>query len=315
MSIFEQYYTKADFVDRYAGDPHHAVDVVIPVYHTNELWRANLLSIYREIPVRRLLISDGGCVDNSIDVVREFPRVEVFDHRSAKTLGICIAELIKQVTADWFVYLHSDVYLPEGWFDQMVKHQGQYDWFGCPMNITVMVNYRLDCPDRPYAGSQMGRRAAFFPSLNRLEDDFVYRQEDFVFKQIVEDNGFKEGKIEDTFHYHQVMFRQSKGFDLNVQAVNVICKTDEAEKKRATVMQLYGLIKYVRPSTLWLINNFSESAFSALDNGYLSFDEIDTFIGRTNPEWKSYFNRRIVWKRKLRAWLTMVKRLVERSMR
>ena len=58
MSIFQEYYSKQEFVDKYIQDPTDAIDVIIPVYHTNELWRANLISIFREIPVKRLLISD-----------------------------------------------------------------------------------------------------------------------------------------------------------------------------------------------------------------------------------------------------------------
>ena len=57
------------------------IEVVIPVIHTNELWRANLNSVYREIPVRQLCISDGGCKDDSIKIARSFPRVEVLDQR------------------------------------------------------------------------------------------------------------------------------------------------------------------------------------------------------------------------------------------
>jgi len=130
MSIFQEYYSKQEFVDKYIQDPTDAIDVIIPVYHTNELWRANLISIFREIPVKRLLISDGGVIDDSIDIVKEFPRVEVVNHRHFKSLGKCIAELIKEVSADWFAYLHSDVYLPPGWFENMIKHKGDYDWYG-----------------------------------------------------------------------------------------------------------------------------------------------------------------------------------------
>lgn len=300
-SIFEEYYARQEFVDRYVRDPANAVDVVIPVYHTNELWRANLISIYRDVPVRRLLISDGGCIDDSINIAKEFPRVEIFDHRQFKSLGKCIAELIKEVTSEWFIYLHSDVYLPVDWFDNMVKHQWQYDWFGCPMNITVMVNYRLQEPNRPYAGSQMGRRAAFFPAVEQIDDDFIYRQEDFVFKRIVERNGFKEGKVEDTFHYHQVMFRPSRGYDLQVEAVDLKLKVNEAEKKRANLMQVYGLIKYLEPSSQWLVELFTFNAFLALDSRYATYEEIEDFIKRYNPIWGRYFNRGLVRRRKLRV--------------
>jgi hypothetical protein len=70
-SIFEEYYIPRPLEDRFARDASDAIEVIIPVIHTNELWRANPNSIYREIPVRRLLISDGGCKDDSIE--RGFP--------------------------------------------------------------------------------------------------------------------------------------------------------------------------------------------------------------------------------------------------
>ena len=33
-------------------------------------------------------------------------------------------------------------------------------------------------------------------NIDKIDDDFVYRQEDFVFDNLVKSNGFKTGKIE-----------------------------------------------------------------------------------------------------------------------
>ena len=55
-SIFQRYYRPVPLVDRFARDPSDAVDVIIPIIHTNELWDTNLRSIYREVPVKRLLL-------------------------------------------------------------------------------------------------------------------------------------------------------------------------------------------------------------------------------------------------------------------
>ena len=126
--MFERYFTPEPFTDRFAARPENAVDVIIPVLHTNELWRKNLISIYREIPVKRLLLGDAGCVDRTLEVAKDFPRVEVHDHRAFVSLGFSLRRLIEAVSTEWFVYLHSDVYLPEGWFDAMARHQGAYDW-------------------------------------------------------------------------------------------------------------------------------------------------------------------------------------------
>lgn len=317
MSIFSEYYAPQPFTDRFAGDAHQAVDVLIPVYHTNELWRANLVSIYREVPVNRLLISDGGCIDDSISVVKEFPRVEVFDHSHNKTLGKCLADLIAQVKTDWFIYLHSDVYLPPGWFDAMAKHQGEYDWYGCPMNITVMINYRLHEPLRPYAGSQMGRTKAFAHGVTGIGDDYVYRQEDFVFNRIVEDAGFKTGKIEDTFHYHQLMYRKSAGFDLNVSRVHVQTVTNEWERARADEMQIRGIVKYLDPVEAYVINDFRDHATRMLSNRQIGYSEFRSWIESTNPKWLKYFgpglSRKIYYSRVKSRMKKLAKGLLKRG--
>ena len=218
-SIFREYFAQRPFVDRFESDPNGAVEVIIPVIHTNELWRINLYSLYREVPIRRLLIGDGGCKDDSIDIVKEFPRVEVLDHREFRSLGYSLRHLIEAVQTEWFIYVHSDVYLPPGWFETMSRYQAQYDWFGCPQQITVMVEYPLVDHTRPYAGSQMGRKAAFMQGLSRIDDDYVYRQEDFVLADIVKKGGGKEGRIEDVFHYHQLAFRQSE-WSRNIKPVS-----------------------------------------------------------------------------------------------
>lgn len=288
QSIFKEYFLDQPFYDRYADDNSNSVDVIIPVYHTNELWRANLRSIYKEIPVRRLLISDGGVIDDSIDIAKQFPRVEVYDHKKYKTLGKCIAELIKSVTSDWFIYLHSDVYLPEGWFNSMVKYQGEYDWYGCPMNITVMANYKLDEPRRPYAGSQMGRKEAF-AKVDIIDDDYVYRQEDFVFNKIVEDSGYKNGKVEDTFHYHQVMFRKSKGLELDILSVSVNIKKSEVELERERIMQIKGIVKYLDPNDEWSKDSFKQNIYNMITNNQINYFTFRGWIKQENKMWLKHY--------------------------
>lgn len=296
MSIFQEYYTPQEFTDRFANNSANAIDVIIPVFHTNELWRSNLISIYREIPVRRLLISDGGVIDDSLDIVKEFPRVEIMNHRHFKSLGKCIAELIREVTSEWFIYLHSDVYLPSGWFDKMAVYQDKYDWYGCPMNITVLTEYRNHELSRPYAGSQIGRKAAFENGISGIDDDYVYRQEDFVFNRIVEDAGFKTGKVEDTFHYHQMMYRKSSGYDLNIKKVSIITDTKASEKKRTNETQLKGIVKYLDPVEPYMIKNFRELSFSMLLNKEIDYKGFRSWINHTNPSWLIFFNDRLRFK-------------------
>jgi glycosyltransferase involved in cell wall biosynthesis len=289
-SIFEEYYSSRPFADRFARDPADAIEVIIPVIHTNELWRANLNSIYREIPVRRLLISDGGCKDDSIDIVRGFPRVEVLDHTRYVSLGYSLRKLIEAVESEWFAYLHSDVYLPPGWFDAMKAHQKEYDWFGCPQRITALVEYPnvdvLGGEIRPHAGSQMGRKAAFMPGLPEIDDDYVYRQEDFVLRNLVEKHGFKSGNVEDIFHFHQVMHKFSP-WARKLSSVSIKVEWTREEEVRASMMQIKGIVKYLEPSPA-LVAEVEIHLRRLLALNAITQAEFDQWVLQTKPAWKEW---------------------------
>ncbi|MBX9845837.1 MAG: glycosyltransferase family 2 protein [Xanthobacteraceae bacterium] len=292
--IFSRYYSKEEFVDRFARGEDAAVDIIIPVLSSNELWEKNLISIYREIPVNRLLLGDAGCADDTITTARKFPRVEVLDHRHFKSLGYSVRELIKAVETEWFIYLHSDVYLPDGWFDTMRKHQGEYDWFGCPMRITALIEYPLVNRERPYAGSQMGRKSAFMGGIDRIDDDYVYRQEDFVFARIVEDGNFRHGKIEDTFHYHQLMPRLYGNDDRARKFTGIEIGWEMSPEEELTTVetQVRGTIKYLRPDRFQVLH-LRTNLVRLHELRKVDLGELKEWTLRVNPEWLPYIPRRL----------------------
>lgn len=287
-SIFQQIYGPETFVDRYLKDPGHAVDVIVPIIHTNELWEKNLISFYREIPINRLLISDGGCVDDSLEIAKRFPRVKILDHREVKSLGFCIRRLIEEVETEWFIYPHSDVYLPENWFDKMVNHQNEYDWFGCPMRHLVIVEYPQGPSHRPYAGSQMGRKKAFIENLHKIDDDYVYRQEDYVFERVVTDGGHKCGKVEDIFHYHQTMHKVSK-WGRKVKGVTVDVEMTPEENARTAETQARGIIKYLHPDRR-LANTVMVYLSQMVRAGKTDVASFMSWTKKVNPEWIPYLS-------------------------
>jgi hypothetical protein len=315
QSIFNTYYSASPFVDRYATDPAGAVDVLIPVVHTTELWQANLRSLYREIPIARLLIGDGGCTDDSIKIVKGFPRVEVLDHRAYASLGYSLRKLIEAVTSEWFVYVHSDVYLPPGWFDAMARHQSEYDWFGCPQRITALVEYanvdRMFGELRPYAGSQMGRARAFRPGVSVIDDDFVYRQEDYVLAGIVERAGFRQGWVEDTFHYHQLMRKESR-WGRKLKRVAVEVEWSREEILRASAMQVRGLLKYLVP-TGTLRKEAEVHLHRLCDLGAMDAGTLELWLRAGRPEWRGVVSwTRLQRQRRLRRGLEKVRSWIRR---
>ncbi len=284
VSVFENYYSHQKLHDRFLDDTTNGATVIIPVLHTNELWEANLLSIYREIPVFELILSDGGCIDKTIEIAKKFPRVRVLDHKTFKSLGYSIRKMIEEVKTEWFLYLHSDVYLPKGWFDEMAKHKGQYDWYGCTMRHTVMVEYDSNYGERPWAGTQMGRKVAFDEGIKSIDDDYVYRQEDFVFSDIVKKAGYKEGFISSTFHYHQTMKKESPT-GRKVKSIKIELEMSNAEDIRTWDTQVKGIVKYLEPNKPWLINTAIAGSFKLFQLKAYKPSELYGWIHVENPLW------------------------------
>lgn len=286
-SVFRTLFQDTEFVDLYQARKAEAVDVVIPVIHSNELWSANLLSLYREVPVNRLLIGDGGCVDGSVDIAMQFPRVEVFDHKKFASLGFSIRELIAEVKTEWFLYLHSDVYLPRGWFDAMCAHKDDYDWFECNQHIVALVDYAIDYTNyskRPLSGSQMGRRSAFDKVLTRIDDDYLYRSEDIVIATLVEEEGYRYGRVDETFHYHQIMNKRSK-WARKIYGIHLDMEKSPAEEIRENDMYLRSLVKYMQPKNPLYTSGAVHAAQMLMKHGAINWAELTSWIRATNADW------------------------------
>jgi len=295
-SLFQQ----REFFDRFLHEPEDLhIDVIIPVLHSNDLWRENLLSYFREIPIKKLILGDAGCIDKTIEISMEFPRVEIVDQTEISTLGASLADLTKRVTTKNFAYLQSDVFLPSGWFNTMGMQMTSYDWVGSPMQIVTMVDYLLDYSDvRPLSGAQMGKSDLFKNLDEFIDDDYVYRQEDFVLEEFVRRRGGVTGKTKDTFHFHEVMRRHTTGMKMNVREVTIKLNENTIEISRVNSSQLQGFIKYCDP----LVPEVRIAAFAAYSSQQLSsLSKLKTtlkFVSRNNPSWRS-----TIYRFALQAWI------------
>ena len=289
-SIFERYYIKEEFIDRMKKKNEEGVDVIIPIFNTNELFEKNLFSIYREIPVNRLLIGDGGCTDDSLEILAKFPRIEIIDQTLNHTLGYCIVELISNVETEWFVYLHSDVYLPENWYDVMKKYNNQYDWYECDRSSTILVEYKEDLrkSKRAYSGSQMGRKQAFNKIISKIEDDYLYRNEDIVIHELLLTEGFKYGRVFDTFHYHQIMNKKGEK-EPKLKKVLIERFHDKKWEIDTYLKQVKGIIKYIQPKP-YLLRAVQAPLRILQQYNAINIKEFKSWVERTNKNWLPYVN-------------------------
>lgn len=316
FSIFRAYYENPVFFDRFSeGTFDTPVSVIIPVIHVNEFWRSNLLSIYREVPVAELLIGDGGASNETLAVLSEFPRVRILDQNRYRTLGYCLRHLIEATTTPHFIYFHSDVYLPEGWFDQMIPYREKYDWYGCRVRHTILVEQ--DHPNlegRPYWGSQIGLREAFVEGLKYIEDDYVWRQEDFVLSEIVERAGYREGGIDNVFHYHQVVSKKSPVIDYSGLRATVSKTATEEEEIRVLTSQVKGIIKYMSPVKPWAVYSVGNGIHRMVSLNVWTRAEIFDWIAETSPRWVKPA-RGSYRKARLKGVLLSLKRALETTFR
>lgn len=78
-------------------------------------------SIYRNVPVNRLLVVDGGSVDGTLELLQKYPDVKIIEdlhgtRASARQKGI------DAVVTDWHIHVDSDVILCEDWFRKAWKN-------------------------------------------------------------------------------------------------------------------------------------------------------------------------------------------------
>jgi hypothetical protein len=287
--LIRNLFKNREFIDLAVGvEEKRKIDVIVPVLHSNDLWRENLRSFYREIPINRLIIGDAGCIDDTIPIASEFPRVEIVNHRNLATLGASIADLISRVSTLKFAYLQSDVNLPSGWFAAMESKSKEFPWVGSPMQVVTMLDYKVDYSGRrPLAGAQLGETAVFGGLQEFIKDDYVYRQEDFVLEEYVRQRGFATGNSLETFHFHQVMRRKTTGMQMKVESISIKLAESKSENQRVSNTQLYGLIKYCDP----LIREVRIAAYGAYQdrdgNQIVRLWETIKFSRKHNKSWNS----------------------------
>ena len=54
-----------------------SVDVILPTLDAGNFLESCLYTVFKEIPVNNLIVCDGGSKDNTIEILKNFPRVGI----------------------------------------------------------------------------------------------------------------------------------------------------------------------------------------------------------------------------------------------
>lgn len=169
---------------------------------------------------------------------------EYVDQLHLKTLGGCLVDLMKRVKTKWFAFVHSDVFLTPYCFEIMkpymkpnvgIIESERLHWDGSIAyihNEYAIPFYTFDNyynHDRAYSGFQIFQKEAIQSIIDKIDDDYIYRNEDLVFQQECMLRGYNYIKTL-AMHIHQT-FNKKWTFP----------------EHEANLMQVKGLIKYTEP--------------------------------------------------------------------
>lgn len=273
------------------------VDVICPTYYVPWSYiNSNVESWFKELPLRKLWFGSNNPAEDEFKSIKELIEAKeganFIDQRGFKTLGFQIADLMKRVETEWFVYVHGDAFLTPYIFKIFEAYANDCDKLGILESDRIQYDYEKNksFPDlypayyskaRAFSGVQLIRKDAIIDIVNRIEDDFVYRNEDLIFQNACENVGYEYKKCL-ALHIHTTT-------NINRERYWTPFGEKLSEKEARTLtydMQVKGLVKYCTPTAItqraWL------DAFGQCHtkNGTNLFDFVETFVRKVNPIWE-----------------------------
>lgn len=97
------------------------IDVIIRTKNSQEYLQLCLDSVLEEIPVRKIIVVDGGSTDETIPIVSKYACTEIFV-RPDLNLGQATKFAFSKSQTEWVAVIDSDVILQKGWFEDMKEH-------------------------------------------------------------------------------------------------------------------------------------------------------------------------------------------------
>ncbi len=267
------------------------IDVLMLTLDSESFLKDSLNSIFREIPVNHLIVCDGGSKDKTISILKEYPKVELYEKPEIRTTSKCLEFLIGKVKTKWLAIIDSDIVLTKGWFDSMTK-KGLIDVGESANRILAYHFYRNDT-EKLNTNSRSGDMCHLIRTETlenfRLDDDYMQRYTDLFLRQFIESQGFKYEKIMAKPHIHNqgegVIYKAGpeKSFKKIVFQKPEWVITNKEKKKEWDIKHGKAIVKYLDPD-FYLIKNIKW---------------LDYFIGLlprqwimdNNPKWMKRYKR------------------------
>jgi glycosyltransferase involved in cell wall biosynthesis len=120
------------------------IDVVVLTKDSEHLLDKCLASVYKNVPVKNLIIVDGFSTDRTLKIINEAHEA----HGNVKVLKVDGSRArarergIQQVSTDWFMFVDSDVILGRDWFRKATKNVEDNVGAIWGVNIDIVPNVK-----------------------------------------------------------------------------------------------------------------------------------------------------------------------------
>ncbi len=98
--------------------------MVLLTFNSERMLEPCIASIYRNVPVRQLIAVDGGSTDRTLSILNQFNskygNVKIIPDKG--TRATARQKGIENVTAEWFIFVDSDVVLCKDWYRKALQH-------------------------------------------------------------------------------------------------------------------------------------------------------------------------------------------------
>jgi len=251
---------KYENIDRRIKEPDlEPVDVLMLTLDADIYLEKCLDSIYREIPVNRVIVLDGGSKDKTVEIIGKYPRVELHIRPDIRTTGKGVEFLFSRVTTPWVAMIDADMELMPGWYDEMARYKDKYDYF--ESRRIMHYEFYRDVPE----SIDMSKRSAAWGQLGKIDclkgyhvdDDYMWRHTDELLRQIVEKNGYRFGKVATTYHYHHSTDNSIYESDQEKKGNRLVFETPKLEIlnkenwERTLDIGRKAIVKYLDPECIY----------------------------------------------------------------
>ncbi|MCD6509113.1 MAG: glycosyltransferase family 2 protein [Thermoprotei archaeon] len=230
-----------------------------------------LLSLANNVPVRKLIVVDGGSKDGTLQfIIRLNKRFSLFPHiqfidDAGGTRATARMKGIRAVRTEWFVFIDSDCILCSNWFENALKHVNENVGAveGDHKQILNAKDTRFlqarEILTRKFSRLAKGRIAdVWFKKGSRgftgntlIRSDLVkdikippyyHVLEDYYIKCWIERKGFKWIKVADAYCYHYTQYHRPRDA---YYSSYILAKEGKLTLKRALISTLTALPKYM----------------------------------------------------------------------